>query len=62
MPIPVSLDGQYPSTSNKVLTGGFSEINQLKDIVVNPGLILLDLGFKEVLSVLLLVAGSGLFP
>ena len=49
----VTLDGENPSASNKVCAGNLSEINKLKDIVVNPGLIFLEFGFKEILDILL---------
>ena len=54
----VPLDGENPSASNKVFAGYLSEINQLKDIVVNPGLVLLEFSFKEILDILLLIGGS----
>ena len=54
----VPLDGENPSASNKAFAGYLPEIDQLKDIVVNPGLIFLEFSFKEVLDILLLIRGG----
>ena len=54
----VPLDGENPSASNKVFAGYLSEVNQLKDIIVNPGLVFLEFCFKEILEILLLIGGS----
>ena len=37
----VSFDGKYPSATNKIFAGNLPEINQLEDIIVNPGLVFL---------------------
>ena len=54
----VPLNGKYPSSSDKVLARLLSEINKLKNIVVHPGLVLLEFRFKELLEILLLVGRS----
>ena len=55
----VSLDGQDPAPSNKVLALYLPEVDKLEDVVVNPGLILSVLGVSKVLKVLACLGRGG---